>query len=110
MDFYVCDMNYFPFYRVRKVTTIQIPYKKNSLGDIITLIQTLLTVRRMMKESLINLEAILQKILSNDVDDDITIHSDSGSDNEIVEMNDTFTDDDSFISIKTQITPKRISK
>lgn len=103
IDFYICDINYFPFYRVRKVSTIQIPYKKNSLGEIITLIQTLLTVRNRIKKSLLHLETVLN--LSNDVSDESTIHSDS--DDETDDMSGTCTDDETFFTIKTQTTPKR---
>lgn len=42
-------------------------------------------------------------MISNDVSDELTIHS--NSDNKTDDMDGTYTDDESFITIKTQITP-----
>ena len=52
MEFYVCDIHLYPFYRIRRVTKLQTPYFENSIGEVITLIQVLISMRKMIEKSI----------------------------------------------------------
>jgi len=121
LEFYVCDIHLYPFYRIRRVTKLQTPYFENSIGEVITLIQVLITMRKMIEKSIEIIKSFLIGLKDiiiidndeygddeNDVDDD---NYDDDDDND----NDNDNDDEVKVEeknpfIQTQNSPKKIKK
>ena len=74
----MCDIRYYPFYRIRRVANIQVPYFENSVGEIIILVQVLMSMREMLKKSIEIIKSYLIRLKDiviieeedNDEDDD----------------------------------------
>ena len=119
----MCDIRYYPFYRIRRVANIQVPYFENSVGEIIILVQVLMSMREMLKKSIEIIKSYLIRLKDiviieeedndeDDDDDDDNDNDDGGNDDDDTKNNDDNGDDEqkSFIQIQTQNSPKNIKK
>ena len=117
----MCDIRYYPFYRIRRVANIQVPYFENSVGEIIILVQVLMSMREMLKKSIEIIKSYLIRLKDiviieeedndeDDDDDDDNDNDDGGNDDDDTKNNDDNGDDEqkSFIQIQTQNSPKKI--
>ena len=120
----MCDIRYYPFYRIRRVANIQVPYFENSVGEIIVLVQVLMSMREMLKKSIEIIKSYLIRLKDiviieeddNDEDDDNDDDYDNDDDNDDDGNDDDRRSDDngddeeqkSFI--QTQNSPKKIKK
>jgi len=70
-------LKYYPFYRIRTISKIEIPYSNGSVGQMIELIRCLLTFRELFENSYINLKEIIKICNYNDCEEDDDVISEN---------------------------------
>lgn len=114
----MCDIRYYPFYRIRRVANIQVPYFENSVGEIIVLVQVLMSMREMLKKSIDIIKSYLIRlkdiviIEEDDYDengDDYDNDDDDDNDDDRSKI-DNDDDEEQKSFIQTQNSPKKIKK
>jgi len=99
IEIFICDMQYYPFYRIRNIAKIEIPYINGSVGGILELIRCLLTFRKLFEQSYLTLKEIIIMVKVCNINDEVDLNEDD-------EDNDRVSDEEPIIL--TINSPKKI--